>query len=250
MHLAVATSKYWGAKGIKLGVAFMEETSVQVRNMILKYANIWKEHGNVEFFHTTTDPQIRLTLAGDGYWSYLGTDILSIKKTEPTMCLQGFTMNTPEAECMRVIPHEFGHSLGFPHEHMRKDIIELLDFEKTILYFRQTQRWSRNQVIQQVLTPLSEDSLISTPTADQISIMTYSLPGHITKNGKPILGGSGLSPEDITFVGQIYPKVGDPTKPPVTPPPPVGMEDIELKISWNKKTGKIHLPPGFKLDKF
>lgn len=34
--------------------------------------------------------------------------------------LQGFTMNTPESENKRVIRHEAGHTLGFPHEHMRK----------------------------------------------------------------------------------------------------------------------------------
>ena len=43
-----------------------------------------------------------------------------IPPNRQTMNLQGFTTNTPESEYKRVIRHEAGHALGFPHEHMRK----------------------------------------------------------------------------------------------------------------------------------
>jgi hypothetical protein len=33
---------------------------------------------------------------------------------------------TPDAEFYRVVRHETGHTLGFPHEHMRKEIIVVL----------------------------------------------------------------------------------------------------------------------------
>ena len=46
-----------------------------------------------------------------GYWSYLGTDILSIAAGEPTMNLQEFSMDTPESEFHRVVRHETGHAL-------------------------------------------------------------------------------------------------------------------------------------------
>jgi len=55
-----------------------------------------------------------------GYWSYLGTDILHIPKNRPTMCLENFSMDTLESEYKRVVRHETGHTLGFPHEHMRR----------------------------------------------------------------------------------------------------------------------------------
>jgi len=41
---------------------------------------------NVQFVESATDPQVRINrAAGDGYWSYLGTNILSIPQGEPTM---------------------------------------------------------------------------------------------------------------------------------------------------------------------
>ena len=55
-----------------------------------------------------------------GYWSYLGTDVLHIPVDQQTMNLQGFTERTPESEYRRVVRHETGHTMGFPHEHMRR----------------------------------------------------------------------------------------------------------------------------------
>ena len=62
-------------------------------------------------------------------------------------------------------------------------------------------------VDQQVLTPLDERTLMATP-ADQTSIMCYQLPGSITRDGRPIIGGSDINQSDYNFVGQIYPKLG------------------------------------------
>jgi hypothetical protein len=62
---------------------------------------------NVQFTETATDPQVRIGRdAGDGYWSYLGTDVLHIAAGERTMNLDSFTMNTADSEFYRVIRHE------------------------------------------------------------------------------------------------------------------------------------------------
>ena len=53
--------------------------------------------------------------ANDGYWSYLGTDVLQIPAGEPTLNLDSFTMNTPDSEVYPVVRHDTGHTLGFPH---------------------------------------------------------------------------------------------------------------------------------------
>src|SRR5215204_3290701 len=121
------------------------------------------------------------------------------------MNLEGFTMNTPESEYKRVIAHETGHTLGFPHEHMRRALVARIDPEKAYEYFRRTQGWDRQTVDQQVLTPLDERSLMSTP-ADQTSIMCYQLPGSITRDRRPILGGMDINQTDYAFAGRVYPK--------------------------------------------
>ena len=71
-------------------------------------------------------------------------------------------MATPDSEFHRVVRHETGHTLGFPHEHMRKEIIDRIDREKAIALFMSTQGWSREQVIAQVLTPLEASAMIAT----------------------------------------------------------------------------------------
>ena len=40
------------------------------------------------------------------------------------------------------------------------------------------------------------------------SIMCYQIPGSITKDGKPIVGGLDIDPIDFAFAGSIYPKAG------------------------------------------
>lgn len=215
-RLAVLTSKYWGAKGIHLTVAFMESTPVALRNKILEHMNAWNKTANVEFVYSTTSPQVRISRGGGGYWSYLGVDVLSIPANEPTMNLEGFTTSTPSAEYNRVVRHETGHTMGFPHEHMRPDLVALLDVQKTIAYFRRTQGWSAEDVRQQVLTPLNEKSIMGTPNADKTSIMCYQLPGEITKSGQPIVGGDVINDLDFAFAGKLYPKQ---VVPPPDPPP-------------------------------
>jgi hypothetical protein len=43
------------------------------------------------------------------------------------MNLEGFTMKTPDSEFHRVVRHETGHTLGFPHEHMRAELVKRID---------------------------------------------------------------------------------------------------------------------------
>ena len=58
-----------------------------------------------------------------------------------------------------------------------------------------------------MLTPLEQGSLIATPSADARSIMCYQLPGAITKDGQPILGGTDIDQWDREFIALIYPKL-------------------------------------------
>lgn len=51
---------------------------------------------------------------GDGYWSYVGRDILSIGASERTM---NYGRDTTDAEGRSAVLHELGHTLGMPHEH-------------------------------------------------------------------------------------------------------------------------------------
>jgi hypothetical protein len=216
LSMAILTTKYWGNKGVKLTVGFLDNPPKDLRTRILTHMNAWSKTANVQFVQTNTDPQVRIARTpNDGYWSYLGTDILSIPKDQPTMNLESFSMNTPESEYHRVVRHETGHTLGSPHEHMRRALVNLIDPQKAIDFFGRTQGWNPAMVRAQVLTPLEESSLRGTTLSDPKSIMCYQIPGEITKSGKPIIGGLDIDQSDYAFLASIYPKPksGPPAQP-------------------------------------
>lgn len=210
-RIAVLVANRWPTKGVQLTVGFLDNPPSDLRKRILLHMNAWAQTANVNFTETKTNPQVRIARLNSpsnmaGYWSYVGTQILSIDKGEPTLNLQDFTMQTPESEFHRVVRHETGHTLGFPHEHMRRELVNKINRKKAIALFMSTQGWSRDEVIQQVLTPIEESSLLGTPHADPHSIMCYQIPGSITKNGNPIPGGLDIDQSDFAFAGSIYPK--------------------------------------------
>lgn len=207
LRIALLTSKYWGPATRRLTVSFMEPTPADLRARIVSHLNAWAANAGVSFVETGGTGEVRISRGVGGFWSYLGTDVKLIPTHLPTMNLEGFTMSTPESEYRRVIRHEAGHTLGFPHEHMRRELVARIDPVKAYAFFLATQGWDKTTVDQQVLTPLDERSIFATPP-DQTSLMCYQLPASITRDGQPILGGVDLNRTDALFAGIIYPKLG------------------------------------------
>ncbi|OHV43366.1 hypothetical protein BCD48_28730 [Pseudofrankia sp. BMG5.36] len=203
--LTMVTSKYWGPAQRRLTVSFTESPSEDLRARIISHLNAWAKSTSVSFFETDKAGDVRISLGQGGYYSYLGTDIKLVPPNRQTMNLEGFHMGMPESEFRRVVRHEAGHTLGFAHEHMRKELVSRIDREKAYAYFLRTQGWDPDTVNQQVLTPLDDADIMGTP-ADQDSIMCYQLPGEITSDGLPIRGGVDINKSDFTFAGKVYPK--------------------------------------------
>jgi hypothetical protein len=205
LSLTLRTTKYWGPAPRRLTVSFLEATPADLRTRLLSHMNAWAQFCGVSFAETSGVGDVRISRGDGGYWSYLGTDIHLIPTNRQTMNLQGFTMNTRDSEFHRVVRHETGHTLGFPHEHMRKALVDRIDRQKAYAYFLRTQGWDKQTVDQQVLTPLDPSEIIGTE-ADQDSIMCYQLPGEITKDGQPIHGGLDINASDGRFAAIVYPK--------------------------------------------
>jgi hypothetical protein len=228
-RIAVVIARKWPATGVRLSVSFMDNPSVALRSRILKHMNAWGEQANVLFSETAGVGEVRIARFDSpddvaGYWSWVGTEILEIDEKEPTMNLESFTMNTSEAEFHRVVRHEAGHTLGFDHEHMRSDIVKRIDRKKAIAFYDKDQGWSREEVEEQVLTPLAKKSIMGTKESDPLSIMCYHLPGKIMKDGKAVTGGKDINPNDFAFAKSLYPKpergpIESPAKEFVTPIP-------------------------------
>jgi Astacin (Peptidase family M12A) len=206
LALTLTTAKYWGPAQRVLSVSFIEATPADLRAHIVSHLNAWSLWTSISFAETAGVGDVRISRAPGGYWSYLGTDITLVPQNRQTMNLEAFTMNTPESEFLRVVRHEAGHTLGFPHEHMRQELVARIDPAKAYPYFLATQGWSKEMVDQQVLTPLNNASIYGT-AADQDSIMCYQLPGAITYDGQPIRGGTDINATDYAFASLVYPKL-------------------------------------------
>ncbi len=223
----IGVLKYWGDRAKDLTYGFTERVSTEFQKKIDLYANKWGEFSKAKFRFSSTEPMIRIGFENSGYWSYLGPDCLQIPRNQQTMNLQGFTTRTPDSEWDRVVVHEFGHVLGCPHEHQRKEIIDRLNPDAVYKEFRRTQGWSDEEIRQQVLTPIEERSLMGASPADEMSIMAYSFPSTLTKDRQPIVGGSKLSPIDREFFSKIYPRDD------VIVPPPTS-DDIVITIDKDR----------------
>ncbi|MGY3621924.1 CHAT domain-containing protein [Bradyrhizobium sp. USDA 10063] len=241
-RIAVVIGRKWSAKGVQLSVSFMDSPKSDLRKRILLHMNAWGQKANVKFAETSGVGQVRIARLDSpedqaGYWSYVGTEILEIDKDKPTMNLEGFTMRTSEAEFKRVVRHEAGHTLGFDHEHMRSDIVKLIDRDRAISFFDEDQGWTPEEVEEQVLTPLAKKSIMGTKEADPISIMCYQLPAAIMKNGKPIKGGKDINLRDHAFAASLYPK-----KSRTATPPPFDIEDISQPPPESAEPGSREQP--------
>ena len=223
-RIAVLVARKWPASGARLSVSFLDGPSQALRSRILEHMNAWGKTANVLFSPTNGVGQVRIARLDSppdmaGYWSYIGTEILEIEADQPTLNLEGFTMNVAEAEFRRVVRHEAGHTLGFEHEHMRSDLVRQIDRKKAIAYFDLEEGWSPQEVDDQVLTPLKDKSIMGTTESDPLSIMCYQLPARIMKKGKKAIpGGKDINAKDAAFAARIYPKK---PKAPDAPPPAI-----------------------------
>ena len=210
-RIAVVIARKWPATGVRLSVSFLDNPSAALRSRILRHMNAWGSQANVLFTETEGVGEVRIARLDSppdmaGYWSYVGTEILEAEEDEPTLNLEGFTMRVSDAEFRRVVRHEAGHTLGFDHEHMRSDLVMRIDRQKAFAHFDREEGWSREEVEEQVLTPLAKRSIMGTKESDPLSIMCYQLPGSIMKDRKSIPGGLDINPNDFAFAKSLYPK--------------------------------------------
>ena len=204
--IAVAVTKRW-KRGRTLRVIFLDNPSAKVRQKIEQYAHEWEKYVSVRFvFGTDPNAEIRITCnIGDGSWSYLGTDALTIPKNEATMNYGWFNDNTPDSEFSRTVLHEFGHALGAIHEHQHPGVSIPWNRPAVYQYYKDTQDWSKEEVDEQIFKKYDQ-SRLNMSAYDQKSIMHYAIEAKLLLDPTFAVGWNrSLSANDKAFMKALYP---------------------------------------------
>jgi hypothetical protein len=134
LEYVVEVLKKW-RPGQKLRVAFLDGDP-ELHKKIAETALEWTEYGNIKLDFglrrakgtyrkwSMSDTgnyraEIRVSFHLPGYWSLVGTDSIDptiVGPGEPSLNLSGFADKLPNDWAATVL-HEFGHALGFHHEH-------------------------------------------------------------------------------------------------------------------------------------
>jgi hypothetical protein len=204
---AVERLKLWD-NGRTLKVSFLDgDAATQQR--IAAVASEWEQHCNLRLaVGVHTRPDIRITLTGRGYSSFVGTDARGVHPSAPTLRLGGFGPGTSDREMHRVVLHEFGHALGMIHEHQSPAARIPWDKEKVYAYYGQPPNsWSRAKVDHNIFDAYDADST-NFSAFDPESIMLYPVPDQLTVGSWSVGWNSRLSVLDKDFMRRQYPRGG------------------------------------------
>lgn len=168
--------------------------------------------------------EIRVMFSAAGYWSYVGRDSIDRSVAppgSPSLNLAEFDEALP-SNWKNIVLHEFGHALGFSHEHQNptggcdqefqwEDRANGTPGVYTVLG-RSPNYWPRSKVDQNLrqLSPYG-DYLLS--PRDRASVMHYRFPEWMFTRGisSPccVAENTALSPGDIEGLRAAYPNSAD-----------------------------------------
>lgn len=202
--LGAVTAKMWDT-GQTVRVKMMGGTSF-IRSKVRHYADVWTQHANIHFAFVDPDRGAEIKIAFDPGRSNsnIGRDALSVPFNFATMNFGWFTDNTAEQEFRRVVLHEFGHALGFIHEHQSPVGGIQWNRERVYAFYWEQEGWDRGMVDANVFEKYSF-STTNYSQYDPTSIMHYPIDASLTLDGVGQPRNSDLSETDREWARRFYP---------------------------------------------
>ncbi|RXW14548.1 hypothetical protein EST38_g11305 [Candolleomyces aberdarensis] len=231
-HAVMARAAWMWPNGQVLTCAFVEPAGNAIQQAkVISVAKEWERYANIklDFESEAENPQnaiIRISLDRHlGSWSTVGKVALHTQLAgEATMNFGWVYDATTDATAQErgVILHEFGHALGYLHEHQsprRGDKLKLKEKE-AIDYFRRTQRppWTEEDTRSNFLNVYNQNEVSNYSSVDMTSIMMYFMPPELNEQGINIPPNDELDALDKAFAFLNYPFLGEvsPSKASVT----------------------------------
>ncbi|MGN4759287.1 M12 family metallopeptidase [Bacillus cereus group sp. MYBK227-2] len=205
LELFSDNNKLW-KPGTVIKVSFLDgEKSIQ--DKVIQYAKEWENYANIQFDFGDhkEDAQIRISFRGEGSWSKVGTDCLGVEdKSIATMNFGWFNQETTDDNYSATVLHEFGHALGFIHEHQSPLANIPWNRETIYKYYKEKYGWESAQVNRDVIEVYNQP-MTNFSEFDPQSIMVYFIPKEITDGNFHTEWNTTLSDTDKVYANKWYP---------------------------------------------